>query len=307
MIRLLVLVRKDNMALSVQKQLRTFKWRYIDNFAPWLAYRFDRPPLSGEADRVLSELDRNGIAVTSAQALLGPKSLYPELTASVDSLQNNLADQTTAARTAAKNPESHKSYILNLLGERPRLDPNDIFVRFALQRPVLQIANAYFGMYTRLRYYNVWHTFATHIPPRDSQLWHRDPEDYYILKMFVYLSDVGEDAGPVIYAPGSHLKIGLAREPSYNKKKGDAKRSDDSQMAEALPPEKWVQALGPRGTIIFADTRGYHKGGLARERDRLMYLCMFTSQAAKCHDLFERPSTIAAQLTKEQAFALAIR
>lgn len=78
-------------------------------------------------------------------------------------------------------------------------------------------------------------------------------------------------------------------------------------MAEVLPKVKWIQATGPRGTIIFADTRGYHKGGLARERDRLMFLCMFTSQAVKCRDFYERPSTISAQLTKEQAFALAAR
>jgi len=283
------------------------KWRYIDNFAPWLAYRFDRPPLSGEADRVLSELDRNGIAITTAQALLGPNSLYTELTAAVDSLQRVLAERVAAARAAAKNPESHKSYILNLLGDRPRLDPQSIYVRFALQRPVLQIANAYFGMYTRLRFYNVWHTFATSTPPQDSQLWHRDPEDYYILKMFVYLSDVGEDAGPVTYAAGSHLKVGLPREPSYIKRRGDAKRTEDSQMAKVLPSEQWIQVTGPKGTIIFADTRGFHKGGLARERDRVMYLCMFTSQAANCADYFERPSSIDIPLEKEQAFALALR
>lgn len=287
--------------------LRALKWRYVDNFAASLAYRFGRPSLSEEVARVLSELDRNGIAITSAQALLGPGSLYWELDAAVEKLERVLAERVAAARTAAKNPESHKGYILNLLGDRPPLDPNDIYVRFALQRPILQLANAYSGMYTQLRFYNVWHTFATPLPPRDSQLWHRDPEDYHIVKLFVYLSEVDEGAGPLVYAAGSHLKVGLRREPPYSRKKGDAKRTDDTQMAQAVPPERWINAVGPKGTMVFADTRGYHKGGLARERDRLMYLCMFTSKAAKCGDFFERPSNIPATLTKEQAFALAPR
>lgn len=287
-----------------RSQFRTFKWRYVDNLVPSLAYRSNHQPLPHEARRVLAELNRNGVAITSSVILLGSNSLYDELKPAVDHLEKSMEGQIAAVRAAAKNPESHKGYISSLLGDRPTLDPDDIYVRFALQKPILNIANAYFGMRTRLRYYNVWHTLATQVPPRDSQLWHRDPEDYYILKVFVYLSDVDDGAGPVFYAAGSHLKGNLRKEPAYSQKRGDARRTDDPQMAEVIPPERWVKATGPKGTIIFADTRGYHKGGLARERDRIMYLCMFTSQAAKCRDFFERPSTISAQLTKEQAFAL---
>lgn len=294
------------MAALGRSVLQAFRWRYVNNLAPSLAYLFAKPSLSGEAARVLFELERNGISITSAHALLGPSSLFEELTAAVGTLERVLAERVATARTAARNPETHKSYILNLLGDRPTLDPNDIYVRFALQEPILQIANAYFGMYTRLRFYNVWHTFATPLPPRDSQLWHRDPEDYYIVKVFVYLTDVDDGSGPITYATGSHLKVGLQQEPGYARKKGDAKRSDDVQMAQTVPPERWIKGTGSKGTIVLADTRGFHKGGLARERDRVMYLCMFTSQAAKCADFFERPSNIDFPLEKEQAFALGL-
>jgi hypothetical protein len=284
--------------------MQTLKWRYINNLIPSLAYQFGRQPLSGEAARVLSELNQNGIAMTSADKLLGPSSLYDELKSSVESLERNLAHEIAAAQAVANDPRAHKSFIFTLLGERPVLDPCDICVRFPLQNPILQIANAYFDMYTRLRYYNVWHTLPTRAPARDSQLWHRDPEDHYVLKMFVYLSDVDDGAGPVIYAAGSHPKTGLRREPASSHRKHDAKRSDDNQMAAVLPPDRWIKAVGGKGTIIFADTRGYHKGGLARERDRIMYVCMFTSQASKCPNLFEHPGRISTPLDREQAFAL---
>ena len=292
---------------SLGKQLRTLKWRYLDNFGPTVAYRSAAPALAGEAARALAELSRNGIAVTSSRALFGSDSLYEELAAAVVELEQREEARIAKARADAENTESHKGYILNLLGDCPVLDPGDIHVRFALQRPVLEIVNAYFGMYTRLRYFNVWHTFATRAPARDSQLWHRDPEDQYVLKMFVYLSDVDEDAGPFIYAAGSHPKTTLHRKPASFHRKGDARRSDDRQIAAVIPPDRWVQATGGRGTIILADTRGFHKGGLARERDRIMYLCMFTSQASKCGDFFLRTASGSAPPDKERAFALGWR
>jgi hypothetical protein len=283
-----------------------FTWRYVFNLRPTLAYQFGSRPLSGEAARVLAALDSHGIAITSARKLLGADSCYDELTAAADRLEDDLGKQLRVARTAAddRGAVGRKTFIVELLGARPVLDLDDIYARFALQKPILQIANTYFGMYTRLRYYNIWHTFATQSQARESQLWHRDREDYYILKVFVYLSDVDEAAGPFTYAAGSHLKGRLRREPAYFLE-GEVRRSGDAQMAEVVPPERWVKGVGPKGTIIFADTRGYHKGGLARARDRIMYTCMFTSRASRSKEFLVRPDGLSLPPDKEQAFALA--
>jgi hypothetical protein len=275
------------------------------NFQPTIAYQFSSQSLAPEAARVLVDLNRDGIAITSAQKLLGPNSYYEELSRSVEGLEDDLANDLRRARTSADDRAAlgRKTFIAELLGECPVLDLTNIYARFALQKPVLQIANTYFGMYTRLRYYNVWHTFATQSQPRESQLWHRDREDYYILKMFVYLSDVDESAGPFTYAAGSHLKGGMRRDPDYFLE-GDVKRTIDSQMAKVVPRECWIKGVGPRGTIIFADTRGYHKGGLARDRDRIMYTCMFTSSASQSKEFLMRPEQLSLPTDKEQAFAL---
>jgi len=101
-------------------------------------------------------------------------------------------------------PGQVKSYVVKLLGPRPTFDANNIFVCFALHPGVVSIANSYFGLLTRLLAYNVWYNLRCDQPPRESQLWHRDPEDRYILKMFVFLDDVDEGGGPTIYAPGPH-------------------------------------------------------------------------------------------------------
>lgn len=282
-------------------------WRYGFNLKSTLAYRLDQPAINGEAGRVLDELNRNGVAIASVEKLLGDTSCFDELCAAVDELENDWAGQIAAERANANRYDtSHKTFLFELLGTHPHLDPMSVYARFALQQPILQVANAYFGMYTRLRYYNVWHTLTTRTEARESQLWHRDREDHSILKLFVYFNDIDGGAGPFNYAPGTHHKGAIRRTPEFFVENG-VRRTTDEQMAAILPPEKWIKAIGNKGTILFADTAGYHKGGLARTRDRLMYTCMFTSPTSQAPEMFTRSKPAVSPPDKAQAMALAGR
>jgi len=285
---------------------RELTWRYVFNLTSTLAYQLGRRPLSAEVDRVQRELKEHGIAVTSAAALLENSLCYQALLEEVADLEAHHADQLAAARLSSEdtNAIGQKTFNVELLGEHPRLDLDSIYARFALQEEILQTANAYFGMYTRLRYFNVWHTLTTRSQPRESQLWHRDREDFHILKMFLYLCDVDEGAGPFTYATGSHIRSNISREPECFME-GNVKRSNDSQMAKVIPPSRWKMGAGPKGTIVFADTSGYHKGGLAREHDRIMYTCMFTSQASQSKEFMLRPAELSRPADKDVRFAVA--
>jgi hypothetical protein len=279
-------------------------WQYLFNLSPWLSYQFSSRRLSGEAEKTVGNLNRDGVAVTSVGALLNGNTWFGELQNAVTTLEKENADRLAAVKRACdKGAIGQKAFNVELLGENPVLDPLTVYARFALQGPLLRVANAYFGMYTRLRYYNIWHTFATASEARESQLWHRDREDFKILKVFVYLSDVDEGAGALTYAKGSQRSRGLKSNPEFFDE-GGVKRSKDEQMAAVVPPENWVQATGPTGTIVFADTSGYHKGGLARERDRLMYVCMFTSPSSQSKELFKRAASMPVPKNKEVVFAL---
>jgi len=282
-------------------------WRYGFNLKSTLAYRFDQPAIYGEAERVLNEFNRNGVAITSVEKLLGDTSGFDELCEAVEELENDWAGQIAAERADAnRHDKNYKTFLFELLGTHPRLDPESVYARFALQQPILQIANAYFGMYTRLRYYNVWHTLTTKTEARESQLWHRDREDHSILKLFLYFTDIDEGSGPFTYAPGTHHKGVIHQTPEFFVENG-VRRTSDEQMAAVVPQEQWVTGIGKKGTIVFADTAGYHKGGLARTRDRLMYTCMFTSPTSQSPELFIRPSALALPADKAQAMALATR
>jgi hypothetical protein len=279
-------------------------WRYVFNFYPALWYRWRRLPLAGEAQQVLNSLRQDGIATSSIVKLLDQPAEFSALESAVQQLEKARSEQLRAARPVAEDAVAgEKSFNVELLGENPLLELDNAFARFALQSRLLEVANAYFGMFTRLRYYNVWHTFATTEEARQSQLWHRDREDFKILKVFVYLSDVDEGAGPLTYAKGTQLSGVSKVAPEYFVE-GGVKRSTDDQMATVAPPETWSKAIGPKGTIVFADTSGYHKGGLARTHDRLMYVCMFTSPASQSKELFRRSVNFAKPADKALAFAL---
>lgn len=76
-------------------------------------------------------------------------------------------------------------------------------------------------------------------------------------------------------------------------------------MNASIPKEGWITATGPKGTVVLADTRGYHKGGLVREHDRIVYVCTFTSKASTLsEDFFKRRLPIPTYLDKSVEFAI---
>jgi hypothetical protein len=279
-------------------------WRYGFNLKSTMAYLLDHTVPNGEAARILSELNQYGIAISSVDKLLPNSSLFAEMCHEVEQLEQVFSPRLEEARISAnQDTESLKTFIFKLLGEVPALDPQSVYARFALQKEILHIANAYFGMFTQLRYYNVWHTLASQSRARESQLWHRDREDHLILKLFVYFDDVDEGAGPFTYAPGTHRKGAIKREPQTFTEKG-VQRWQDEQMIPIVPENQWIKALGKKGDIVFADTRGCHKGGLARTKDRLLYTCLFTSPTSQVSELFDRSQQFQFPADKSQAFAL---
>jgi Phytanoyl-CoA dioxygenase (PhyH) len=294
--------------LGIALRQSDFFWRYVANCKPWSTYKLNKTQLNDAQRSLLCDLRRDGIALTTVKELMRESSLFEQLESAVWSLERTtLSGDLPQARDLADTP-GFKTYLVELLGPNPVLDPSDIFVRFALQPAVLNLVNSYFGMYTRLRAFNVWHNFASTKTPRNSQLWHRDPEDRYILKMFVYLTDVTEKSGPLIYAPGTHPQGNIKMAPqSFKDSDTTARRSNDDQMRLVVPENDWVSAVGPKGMVVFADTRGYHKGGLVRENERVLYNCMFTSQASTRAEYFERKLPIPESPDKALSFALGAR
>lgn len=256
-------------------------WRWGLNAAPTLAYRRSRPAVTSRAAGLVADLDRDGIATVALDDLIGTEAAATFLTAA-DRARRERTAAVDAAREALQRGDDgpQKPFVVGLLEGPPSTDPDDALTGFALDPAVLAVVHGYYAMFVRLRYVDIWHTLVIDAPPTQSQLWHRDPEDRLILKVFVTLEDVDEGTGPFHYAPGTHAKGAVRRRPAASAVDGTTPRSNDDQMAQVLPSAQWRTAIAPRGTVVFADTRGYHKGGHAVARERVLYVCQYLSRAA---------------------------
>ena len=90
-----------------------------------------------------------------------------------------------------------------------------------------------------------------------AQRFHFDCDSIKWIKFFVYLSDVNEDNGPHVAVIRSHLP-GSKSENLMNK--GYVRHTDSNIMESLKDGQKTVHFCRPKGSIIVADTRCWHKG-----------------------------------------------
>ena len=285
---------KKLIPFAALEKMQRRRWREKGANGPAAsAYAESRlPGLNDTTSRILTDLQRDGIAITHVDDLFADQSLYAELVATVNGQLDEFAEPIAQRRSQADDESVHKSFIFNLAtaeGKEPMCDPASVYVRFGLQPEIHALANAYLGMQARFSTYNTWLTFPTKVAARDSQLWHADPEDFHIFKVFVMLRDVDECTGPFTYAKGSQpVGPATAKRQQATTLHGGRAGITDAELEPVIPPANWVKGLGREGTLVFADTRGLHKGGLARQNERLLYTCMYLSP--DCESYFMRRS-----------------
>ncbi len=258
-----------------------FVWRYLTNFGPTVGYKLQSQVLNLEERRIVDALKNDGIARTTVRELFEDISSFEALVRETERVKAMRAEDIATARGKANRPDCRqgKSFKLSLLGPKPIFDPQSPFSKFALHPAIVRIVEAYLGMYARLQYFNIWINFAVDHPARSSQLWHRDRDDIHIVKGFLYLSDVEASSGPLTYARHSQRRGPQNLNPAAIVENG-VLRTTNQQMMEVLPAGDVIEAVGPIGTLVFADTHGYHKGGHVREGERLLFTFMFTSPNA---------------------------
>lgn len=220
-------------------------------------------------ERFVDDLKRDGIAVGRFEDLFGSTELYEE--AEALALERRRHHEESGERAA----ESAKPYLTKLIGSTS-FPLDDVFLRIALHPNVLAVANRYMGMRTLLRALDLWLTGPTPGPAIQTQLWHRDGDDLMNVKLFVLFSDVTLAAGPFCYAPRTH-PLGDRRTLPDRDEHG---RSTDDQVDSIVPQSEWIVATGTPGTVVLADTCGYHKQIKPTGEQRLLLMSQYVSSAA---------------------------
>lgn len=102
-----------------------------------------------------------------------------------------------------------------------------------------------------------------------AQLHHFDMDRLGFIKMFVYLTDVTPETGPHALVRGSHRQ-----RPASLWRDG---RIGDAEVAAAYPAEDQRALCGPAGTILWVDTRVFHKGTPLLRGQRLLFQIEFST------------------------------
>jgi hypothetical protein len=228
--------------------------------------------LNDVQQRALDSLHADGIAVLRFQDLFGSQ-LWGELAADIEPFVRQAAEW---AQRLGDTPEEKEDVIVRRFFKgqlaRKKLTTFSLespWLRYAASPVLLDVVNAYAPEQRRLFYIDNWFTVPYHgVSERvASQRWHRDAEDEHVVKVFVYFSDVDEEAGPFEYVRSSAAGGELGTLWSW----ADGLRYPPADEFEtAVPTADRLTLTGPAGTMIICDTGGFHRGGFARTKARVL-------------------------------------
>ncbi|MDP3772332.1 MAG: phytanoyl-CoA dioxygenase family protein [bacterium] len=243
-------------------------WLYAVNGKSRRAKKKNPTALSVVQQRIVTDLGRDGIAVAHLDEFFPARGL-------LENFQQYVADGRARAET-----RTHKSFLKNLWDAVPLVDFGNPFFVLALDDAILATVNEYMGLWSYFFYLtlNVTTPVLEGSEAVQSQRWHGDPEDRKMCKVFLYLTDVDEGSGPFTYVRGS--QSGGRWRHLFREQSPRGIMPPERPIKEIVPSTDIMTCTGKAGTIIFCDTSGYHRGGYATKKERIMLTMGYCSGAS---------------------------
>jgi hypothetical protein len=172
------------------------------------------------------------------------------------------------------------------------ISASDPLLNLGLNPLILDVVNSYLGLWSKLIYFDMWHTLPLNTDTRFlSQRWHRDPEDRRKMRTFLYFSEVDQGAGAMEYLAGSHFGGPYENVFRWDDPLG-IPYPPDGEVDRKIPTSQRVILKGPPGTLIFCDTAGFHRGGTARTRPRILATAAYVTPASLHQRRYEIDATV---------------
>ena len=252
--------------------------------------RFKSPALGAVQQQALDALRSDGVAVVSFADLFADDAFWAGLetdmrsfVASAEQELGGLSKEERKARYGNKSFLVRRFRAAKKGDPQPTLGPDNPWVRLGISSQLLDVVNAYRGQTMRLHDVDNWYT----VPEGDSaerilsQKWHRDGWENHIVKVFTYFCDVDAEAGPFEYIRGS---TGGGKYGSLWPWEDEEVYPDQQEFAAAIDQADYITLAGPPGTIIICDTSGFHRGGYARSKPRILsYLTYLSDDGNRRH------------------------
>jgi hypothetical protein len=257
------------------------------------------PPLDDVQRRIVSDVDAQGYSLLTVEELFSESSPWPALETMRDRFVADTEADLAQGGERLRVREG-KEFVVRLHSYGVTLGLDDPWFGLCSSRRMLDIANAYLRMWSKLEYVDVWYS----VPQKEgaarisSQLWHRDYNDKHLLKAFLYLVDVDEDMGPFQYIPGSQPGGKYAN--AWPWKPLGQNYPSEGQLEERIPASAVKTFVGQKGSILFCNTAGFHRGGFSTTAPRVLATATYSSPASLAA-LTERSYEYAGSLTELDA------
>jgi hypothetical protein len=235
--------------------------------------------------RVADDLKKNGIA----KAHISEFSNMP----SISDLQ---VEYDVLLRRDNLDPHSRKSksFIQRLVDDDYLIiDKESAISKYFLNENVAKCAAVYLGLIPKLTSFKIWRSHQTEKSEREaSQNWHRDYNEYQMIRLFLYFNEVTSSNGAGEYVVGSHF-LGDSYHLLQDSEDGVSKYSTEEEVRNIFPKSRLVTAEGGPGTMYFIDTAGLHRGGYHPvPGERRVALTTFSTAADLMQTMVRRPKGI---------------
>ena len=269
----------------------------------------EAPPLDETQSRIVEALRRDGYFVLPFAELFPEPADWGRVEADAQAFvaetEAGLAREAAGEDSGLRR--TSKDFVVRKYAYDATLELDDPWLDLALRPRLLDLANSYLGLLSKLEYVDLWYTKPADAEAerQASQRWHRDYNDRHLLKVFVYLTDVDEESGPFEYVPRSAAGGELGDLWPWRPLGKNYPPQDELAAKLAGRPVQTFTA--PKGTVIFCNTSGFHRGGFATGKPRV--LATFTSASpAALKSLSDRNFAVAngqaTELTPAARYAL---
>ncbi len=154
---------------------------------------------------------------------------------------------------------NYRKYITHLF------DPK-ILEKYANQDIFIKNFKQYFGLEPKIRFISIWIDCPTNDGfEKNSQIFHRDSDDIFLVKTFLCLTKIKEDNGPFEFIETSHKRPWDLNLKNYIDK--------DTELVKTFQADE--------GDMYIADTNGFHRGRLLSEGYRVLLTVHYVSNRPK--------------------------
>jgi hypothetical protein len=287
-------------------------WRYKRNPASQRFFLKSPPKLNALQQRIVDELMARGVSICHFDELVDEPGLWSRLSKELatwtasDEVQSFIRkNQKDFADTHDLKAVSHYIFTYYPQDRKPLIGLDNPLLDLGLQTRILDIVNTYLGLWSKLIYFDMWHTLPLNTDTRIfSQRWHRDPEDRRKIRTFLYFNDVDESAGAMEYFAGS--QSGGPHEQFYPWSDPlEMPYPPEGEIDRIISPQDHIVLAGPPGTLVFCDTAGFHRGGTAKTKPRILATAAYVTPASLHHQRYRINAEVKnAELRPEARFAL---